>query len=239
MLTDIPVPPPDLMSELLLDMRFRGVQYRRIEMTPPFGLGFGSEPGRAHFHFVAAGRVVLRDAAGEVHAVSPGTAILLPHGGTHQVLSAEGLSARDIGSFPAVPVCDGLSDISACGGDPGCPANAILFSSCMQFELGGMQGLVRLMPPVMLVGTLADRHPEILAILRAMESEVCGRRGGGGPAPRPRPPPAGGPHQDPAGGGGGGAAPPPPPTPPTPPRGGRPRRGPRAPRPGPPPRDGR
>ena len=48
----------------------------------------------------------------------------------------------------------------------------------MDFELGAMQSLVRLMPAVMLVGTLPDRHPEILAILRAMESEVCGRRVG-------------------------------------------------------------
>ena len=171
-------PEPDLMSELLLDMRFRGVQYRRIEITPPFGLSFGTEPGRAHFHFVAAGTVFLRDAAGDVHAVSPGTAILLPNGGAHQVLSAEDLSARDIASFPAVPVCDGLCDISACAGDRGCPDNAIIFSSCMRFELGGMQSLVRLMPPVMLVGTLTDRHPEILAILKAMEAEVCGRRVG-------------------------------------------------------------
>ena len=71
-------PEPDLMTELLLDMRLRGVQYRRIEITPPFGLSFGTEPGRAHFHFVAAGTVFLRDATGDVHAVSPGTAVLLP-----------------------------------------------------------------------------------------------------------------------------------------------------------------
>lgn len=172
------VPPPDLMSELLLDMRLRGVRHRRIEITPPFGLGFGTEPGRAHFHFVAAGTVVLRDAAGEVHDLPAGTAVLLPSGGAHQVLSAEDLSTRDIGSFASVPVCDGLCDVSACAGDRGCPDNAIVFSSCMQFELGAMQGLIRLMPSVMLVGTLPDRHPEILAILKAMESEVCGRRVG-------------------------------------------------------------
>ena len=166
------------MSELLLDMRLRGVQYRRIEISPPFGLSFGTEPGRAHFHFSAASTVFLRDAAGDVHAVSPGTAVLLPHGGAHQLLSAEDLSARDIGSFPAVPVCDGVCDISACAGDPGCPANAVIFSSCMQFELGSMQSLIGLMPAVMLVGTLPDQHPEILPILKAMESEVSGRRVG-------------------------------------------------------------
>ena len=171
-------PPPDLMSELLLDMRLRGVRYRRIEITPPFGLSFGTEPGRAQFHFVAAGTVFLRDARGDIHDLLPGTAIFLPHGGAHQVLSAADLPARDIGSFEAVPVCESLCDISACAGEPGCPDNAIIFSSCMDFELGGMQSLVRLMPAVMLVGTLPERHPEILAILKAMESEVCGRRVG-------------------------------------------------------------
>ena len=171
-------PPSDLMSELLLDMRLRGVQYRRIEITPPFGLSFGTEPGRAQFHFVAAGTVFLRDATGDIHDLLPGTAVFLPHGGAHQVLSAADMSVRDIASFEAVPVCGSLCDISACSGDPGCPDNAIIFSSCMEFELGGMQSLVRLMPAVMLVGTLPERHPEILAILKAMESEVCGRRVG-------------------------------------------------------------
>lgn len=172
------IPPPDLMSELLLDMRLRGVHYRRIEMTPPFGLGFGREPGRARFHFVAAGNVFLRDESCDTHALPPGAAVFLPHGGPHQVLSATDLPARGIESFEAVPVCGGLCDVSACTGEPGCPDNAIIFSSCMEFELGAMQSLVRSMPAVMLVGTLSERHPEIMAILRAMESEVCGRRVG-------------------------------------------------------------
>ena len=168
----------DLMSELLLDMRLRGVQYRRIEVAPPFGLSFGKAPGRAQFHFVATGTVVLKGADGELHQLLPGTAVLLPHGGPHQLLSAAGLPARDVGSFEAVPVCESLCDISACAGNPGCPDNTVIFSSCMELELGGMQSLIRLMPTIMLVGTLPERHPEILAILKAMESEVCGRRVG-------------------------------------------------------------
>ena len=172
------MPTSDLMSELLLGMRLNGVQYRRIELTPPFGLAFGTEPGRAQFHFVAAGSVVLKDVSGGSHELAPGTAVFLPHGGAHQLLSSADVSARDIGSFEAEPVCENLCSISACAGNPGCPDNAMIFSSCMAFELGAMQGLVRLMPAVMLVGTLPDRHPEIPAILKAMEAEVCGRRVG-------------------------------------------------------------
>ncbi|MCQ8241768.1 AraC family transcriptional regulator [Rhizosaccharibacter radicis] len=171
-------PAPDLMSELLLDMHLRAVRYRRIEITAPFGLSFGTEAGRAHFHFVAAGTVLLRMPEGDLHPLAPGTAVLLPRGGEHELLSAADRPARSVDSFAAEPVCENLCDISACAGAPGCPDNTIIFSSCMELELGAMQALVRLMPRLMLVDTLADRHPEIPAILKAMESEACGRRVG-------------------------------------------------------------
>jgi hypothetical protein len=46
--------PLDLMSELLLGMRLRGIDYHRISVAPPFGLGFGTLPGRAQYHFITA-----------------------------------------------------------------------------------------------------------------------------------------------------------------------------------------
>ncbi len=171
-------PLPDLLGELLSGMRLRGMNYRRIEMAPPFGIGFETEPGRARFHFIAAGTVFLRDAQGDVRQLVPGTAVFLPHGGDHQVLSSADLPAQAIGSFETVPVCDELCDVSACAGRPGCPDNAVIFSACMEFELGGMQSLVRLMPAVMQIESLAERLPEILPILKVMESEVFGRRVG-------------------------------------------------------------
>jgi AraC-like DNA-binding protein len=174
-----PAPPPlDLMSELLLGMRLRGVQYRRIEVAPPFGLGFGDASSRAHLHVVVAGTAFLRSATGAVFSLPAGTALFLPHGGEHQLLSAVDLPCRNITSFAGEPVCDALSDIRDCAGKPDCPANTIIFSSCMEFDLGGMQRLVHLMPEVMIAGTLSERHPEVLPILKAMESEVCGRRVG-------------------------------------------------------------
>ena len=168
----------DLMAELLLGMRLRGVRYRRIQMQPPFGLGFGTDTGWAQFHFIADGTVFLRMQTGEIHSLAAGSAVFLPHGGAHQLLSAPDLPARDIASFEAAPLCDSVCDINDCTHAPGVPGDAVLFSSCMEFDLGAMQGLVRLMPQVMLVDLPSQRHPEILPILQAMDSEVRSRRVG-------------------------------------------------------------
>ena len=164
------------MGELLLGMRLRGIQYRRIQVAPPFGLGFGTEAGWAQFHFIVDGPVFLRMEGGDTHRLSAGSAVFLPHGGAHHLLSAPELPSRDIASFKAAPLCDSVCDITAC--DPGGARHAVMFSSCLEFELGSMQGLVRLMPRAMLVDTLSQRHPEILPILQAMESEVRSRRVG-------------------------------------------------------------
>ena len=168
--------PSDLMGELLLGMRLRGVQYRRIQAVPPFGFAFGTTPGWAQFHFIVDGPVFLRMGTGDVHRLEAGSAVFLPHGGAHQLLSAPDLPARDIASFATAPLCDSVCDITACV--PGGAGEAVMFSSCMEFELGGMQALVRLMPQLMLVDMLSQRHPEILPILQAMDSEVRHRRVG-------------------------------------------------------------
>ena len=171
-------PPLDLMSELLLGMRLRGINYRRIEVAPPFGLSFGAAAHRAHLHVVVTNSVFLRGAEGAVFSLPAGTAVFLPHGGGHQLLSAVDVPCRDITSFASEPVCEALDDIKDCAGRLGCPENTVIFSSCVEFDLGGMQRLVRLMPEAMIVGTLSERHPEVLPILEAMESEVRGRRVG-------------------------------------------------------------
>ena len=173
-----PPPPPDLMTELLLGMRLRGITYRRIEVCAPFGLSFGDGSPRAHLHVVVSGAAYLRSAAGTIFELPAGTAVFLPHGGAHQILSDCDLPCRDIKSFAGQPLCESLSDIKDCAGRPGCPDNTLMFSSCMEFDLGGMQRLVRLMPEAMIVGMLSERHPEVPAILKAMESEVCGQRVG-------------------------------------------------------------
>ena len=70
-------PASDPLNELLVGMRLTGVEYRRIELSPPFGLGFEASQGRAKFHFVARGPVFLRQGE-EVHQMDTGDAVLLP-----------------------------------------------------------------------------------------------------------------------------------------------------------------
>jgi AraC-like DNA-binding protein len=180
MRSDVPAPrlTGDLVSELLLGMRLFGVQYRRIEIVPPFGIGFGMDEGRAQFHFIARGQVVLRTSGGALHRLGSGDAVLLPRGGAHDLLSAPDLPSRDIASFEAAPLCKTVGAIRACPDEAGGPAGVLIFSGCMEFDLGGMHPLVAVMPEVMLVGTLLERDPEILPMLEAMAREVCTERAG-------------------------------------------------------------
>lgn len=168
----------DAVSELLHGMRLSGLDYRRIEMTPPFGIAFGQEAGRAHFHFIARGPLVLRLADGTAQEIATGDALLLPRGGRHQLLSDAGLEARDVSSLPSAPLCAEVGAVEACPADTCRSRDRLIFSGCMVFDLGGMHPLVELMPEVMRVGTLLDRYPEIPPMLAAMEREARQRRAG-------------------------------------------------------------
>ena len=167
----------DLISALLTDMRLRGVQYRRVQAGAEFGLNFEARPGHAYFHFLAVGSAVLRTSDGTVHALSAGNAVLMPHGGAHQLLSDADLPAIDIDSYHAAPLGDNVDAVDACpslGMTPG----TILFYGCMEFDLGGMQGLGPLMSGVMVADVMGQRYPGLAAVLGSMKSEVCSGRVG-------------------------------------------------------------
>lgn len=170
-----PSAPHDLASELLLGMRLVGVQYKRIEVAAPFGLNFGEAPGRAQFHFVARGPVHLRTPGGLLQRLDTGSAVLLPRGGAHQLLSAPDIPCKDIAALNSTDLC---ATVRACADGRVGDAGALIFAGCMEFDLGGMQSLVAAMPEVMLVGTLLERYPELRAMLDAMERESQAPRAG-------------------------------------------------------------
>ncbi|WP_017347324.1 AraC family transcriptional regulator [Pantoea sp. A4] len=167
----------DLTSELLMGMRLFGVEYQRIALCAPFGLQFEHAPGRAQFHFIGRGSLMVRSATGEVYQLHAGDALLVPHGRPHALLSSTEVNCTTLSTYKSKPICDTVCAIA----DPVIESDdhsVILFSGCMAFELGGMQPLINTMPDIMLVSTLLSRYPEIQPMLNAMEREACTRHAG-------------------------------------------------------------
>lgn len=164
-----------LVSELLMGMRLRGVQYRRIQTGPTFGIGFEDRPGHAYFHFVAVGTAYICTDDGELHELSAGSAAFMPHGRRHQLLSDAGIAFQDIDKFDVAPLGDAVSGVDTCPSTATVPS-AIIFYGCMEFDLGGMQGVGKLMPTVMVADTQAQGYPGLLPVLDSMKREICASR---------------------------------------------------------------
>lgn len=164
-----------LVSELLMGMRLRGVQYRRIQTGPTFGIGFEDRPGHAYFHFVAVGTAYICTDDGELRELSAGSAVLMPHGRRHQLLSDAGIAFQDIDKFDVAPLGDAVSGVDTCPSTATVPS-AIIFYGCMEFDLGGMQGVGKLMPTVMVADTQAQGYPGLLPVLDSMKREICAGR---------------------------------------------------------------
>lgn len=165
----------DLVSELLSGMRLRGVQYRRIQTGPEFGINFDAQPGHAYFHYLAVGNALLRGADGALHNLSAGSAVLIPQGEEHALLSDRSVSVQHIDSFAAASLGDNVSGVDTCRNTSTTPG-AIMFYGCMEFDLGGMQGLGKLMPPFMLADAQNSRYPGLVPIFTSMKNEICSGR---------------------------------------------------------------
>lgn len=168
-------PSSNLVSELLTGMRLRGVQYRRIQTGPAFGMGFEDKPSHAYFHFLAVGTAFLCTDDGELHKLSAGSAAFMPHGRRHQLLSDAGIAFQDIEKFDAAPLGESVSGVDTCPSTHPTPS-AVIFYGCMEFDLGGMQGIGKLMPTVMVADTQAQGYPGLLPVLDSMKREICAGR---------------------------------------------------------------
>ncbi|WP_458376819.1 AraC family transcriptional regulator [Pseudomonas pergaminensis] len=164
----------DLIDELLRGMRLRGVQYRRIQAGPSFGMGFEAKPGHAYFHFLAAGTATLRT-DDSLFELSAGNAVFISHGGAHALSSTADRPVQDINGFDATSLGDTVCAVDA---SPETPPSTLLFSACMAFELGSIQGLGSLMPALMLIDAQGQRYPGLMPILAVMEREVSAARVG-------------------------------------------------------------
>lgn len=174
----MPATHDDLTSELLMGMRLTGVQYKRIALTTPFGLCFDKAPGHAQFYFISRGPVLMRTHSGNLYRLNSGDALLLPLGTRHRLLSSPDEPCTDVRAFATTPICGNIGSIKTCAPDQQEAPPVLIFSGCMELDLGGMQMLVNAMPEVLLADTLMHRYPEIEPMLNAMERESRGGNAG-------------------------------------------------------------
>lgn len=161
----------ELISELLHGMRLQGVQFGRINVPLSMGIGFTNSIGRGQFHFVGSGPVWLVSACGEVHKLNTGDAVLIPKGGPHALYDSSDITRCNLRYFDPA----NINDKEGMAGGAG---NCVIFSCCMDFDLGGMQPLVSEMPEVLLVSTLQEKSPELQPMLEAMERETMSEQAG-------------------------------------------------------------
>ncbi len=172
----------DMVNDLLSGVRLRGLDYRRIEISAPYGLRFGEgmDDTRAWFHFIGQGTVHLRTKSGAVHVLGCGDAVLLPCAGIHDLYSKDGVAMRSVDAFEKAPLCDAASEIRACEADACRSKDNLIFSCAMEFDLGWLHPLAHLKPEIMHIETVPDHDPQIPAILDVMTSELRAKRPGYG-----------------------------------------------------------
>jgi AraC-like DNA-binding protein len=168
----------ELISELLIGMRLYGVQFRRIEIPEALGVGFSNEMGRAQFHFVGRGPVWLRSPGADLYRLDTGDAVLIPRGGPHVVSSSENTLVSNVKPLVLDAVIEDKRREQVTADEKSSQQDVVIFSCCMELELGGMQPLVAAMPEVLLVSTLLETSPEIRPLLSAMERESLTRQPG-------------------------------------------------------------
>lgn len=170
----------DMVNELLSGVRLKGLEYRRVEISAPFGLqyGEGADTKLAYFHFIGQGSVLLRTKSGAVHKLACGDAVLLPCAGAHDIYSEDGVPLVNIDAFEKVSLCDASSEIRACDTEICRSKDNYIFSCAMEFNLGWLHPLAHLKPEVMHIETVPDYDPQIPAILDVMTKELKAKRPG-------------------------------------------------------------
>jgi AraC-like DNA-binding protein len=170
----------DMMNELLSGVRLKGLEYRRVEISSPFGLKFGEKADKrlAYFHFIGQGSALLRTKSGAVRRLACGDAVLMPCAGIHDIYSEDDVPLISIDALEQVKLCDATSEIRICDTKVSCSKDNFIFSCAMEFDLGWLHPLAHLKPEVMHIETVPDYDPQIPAILDGMTKELKAKRPG-------------------------------------------------------------
>jgi AraC-like DNA-binding protein len=159
--------PPDLLSEVLQDLRLARASYGRSELTAPWGIEIPFKEG-VRFHFVAEGECwMLTECHRPIH-MAPGDVILLPHGTGHVI--ADKPIRRPLPLAEVGPELIGNSTYKLSAGGGG--ARSLIVCCTIGFDGPTAHPLVQLLPEVLHVRGSEVSDPMLPALLDMMAQEV-------------------------------------------------------------------
>jgi len=159
--------PPDLLSEVLQDLRLARASYGRSELTAPWGIEIPFKEG-VRFHFVAEGECWMLTVAQEPIHMERGDLVLLPHGSGHVIADSpirRPLPLADVG-----PKLIGNSTYKLTAGGGG--ARSLIVCCTIGFDGPTAHPLVQLLPQVLHVRGSEFGDPSLPALLDTMAEEV-------------------------------------------------------------------
>jgi AraC-like DNA-binding protein len=162
-----PQSPPDLLSEVLQDLRLARASYGRSEFTAPWGLEIPFKEG-VRFHFVAEGSCWMKTVSQPPIFLETGDVALLPRGTGHVIAdkpSRRAFSLKDVG--PEL-VGNAVYRLSAGGGGE----RALIVCCTIGFEGPTAHPLIELLPEVLHVRQSEFSDTSLPLLLTMMADEV-------------------------------------------------------------------
>lgn len=163
--------PPDLLSEVMQDLRLAHASYGRSELTAPFGIEIPFKEG-VRFHFVAEGGCwILSEGLAPID-LQTGDLVLLPHGTAHVMADRPGRRALPLAEVGPELIGDASYRIRA----GGVGARSLIVCCTIGFDGPTAHPLIEMLPPVLLVRRAEPKDPALPLLLEMMAAEVTAPR---------------------------------------------------------------
>ncbi|RWJ04928.1 MAG: AraC family transcriptional regulator [Mesorhizobium sp.] len=162
-----PDAPPDLLSEVLHDLRLARATYGRSELTAPWGIKIPFKEG-VRFHFLAEGSCWMYTDSQPSMFLDTGDVVLLPRGTGHVIADKPTRRARPLEDIGPELIGNAVYRLSAGGGGE----RTLIVCCTIGFEGPTAHPLIELLPEVMHVRQSDFSDPALPALLTMMADEV-------------------------------------------------------------------
>jgi AraC-like DNA-binding protein len=159
--------PPDLLSEVLQDLRLARAAYGRSELTAPWGIEIPFKEG-VRFHFVAEGSCWMLTASQPPLCLDTGDVVLLPRGTGHVIADKPTRRPSPLEDVGQELIGNAVYRLTAGGGGE----RTLIVCCTIGFEGPTAHPLIELLPEVLHVRHSELSDPALPALLSMMADEV-------------------------------------------------------------------